>query len=147
MKKSEWIKLAATIQGRWPQPLITDEWLAAWWPIVADLTDEEALAALDTYSRQGNQWPPNGGHLWAVARGDASEAAQLVQVQLKLAAAHGGRQLLEGDPLHDVAHLLGGWSRLGRMDEEEWRYVGPQVREALHTIGRRDGAPLPAARG
>lgn len=63
MKRPEWIAAVQELRALWPQAEIPDATIGAWYREVEDLPGEQVRAAIITFSRDGDEWPPSGGKI------------------------------------------------------------------------------------
>lgn len=117
MKRSEWAKLAAVLQARWPNREIPPESIEIYFEDLAEFPARQVNAAITALYRDGREWAPNGAQIrqkvieLGVSLLDHGAAYELA---MKAASTGGGADygldwLEERDPV--VAQAAGhyGW--------------------------------------
>lgn len=137
MTKAEWTKLAVLIQAKYPNVQLTETWIDAWYPTVEALSFEEGAAAVELYGQEGHAFAPNPGALVKIVRRGREPEAMEVMAELQRHSRYSGERCSDAR-LNAVARLLGGWKRLGLMDEDKWHFELPRIHEALDVIAMRE---------
>ena len=117
MTRSEWLKIAAVLQARWPNVPIRDDSLEIWFKDLEDLDAGQVSAAVEALYREGREFAPNGGQIrkrLIELRTDAGDWSQAYELAMEAATSHGGAEygglswLREQDPVAaDVAEAYG----------------------------------------
>lgn len=95
MTKTEWLKIAAVLQARWPNVPLKNSTLDVWFSDLEDLDAEQVNAAVSALGRDGREFAPNSGQIrnklleLASDDGDWSSAYRLA---LEAATSHGGAE-------------------------------------------------------
>lgn len=63
MTRSEWLKLAAVIQARWPNREISQESWGIWFEDLEPFPAGQVNAAVTALYRDGREWAPNGAQI------------------------------------------------------------------------------------
>lgn len=121
MTRSEWNKTVAILAANWPHQIPPDQALDKWFFDLEDQHVEHVLAAIESFNRDGKEFPPNGGQILARIR-------QLANPEVD----HGEAWRL----LNQATAKFGG----RRGDEAlEWiEAQSPAAAEAVRCLGFRD---------
>jgi hypothetical protein len=63
MTASEWLEITARMRAFWPRAPLPDHTLALWFDELRDHSADEVLAAVTTWHRDGQEWPPHSGQI------------------------------------------------------------------------------------
>lgn len=84
MTLDEWIEVSAAVVLYWPRHQPTPEQVRMQHLAVVDLSKDEALAAVVSLARDGREFPPNSGQVWARARKSSSPGPLAIGAALDL---------------------------------------------------------------
>lgn len=156
MTRSEWFKIVAVLQARWPNQQIATESAEVWFEDLNEFPAEQVSAAASALYRDGREFAPNGAQIrsklieltadndgWSLAYGLAVEAA----------TRHGGAEyggltwLTEQDPLAASAAQVYGWRDFCLSDapdttrRAQFRDIYNEIKGAVERKARYQGIP------
>ncbi len=118
MTRSEWLKIAAVLQARWPNVPLKNATLEVWFEDLQDLDAAQVSAAVAALGRDGREFAPNSGVIREKLRelvGGNDGWSQAYGLALEAATSHGGAEyggfswLEKQDPLTARAAAQYGW--------------------------------------
>ena len=125
---------------------ISETLLAVYWQVLEPYQDDEALKALNSCLK-GCKFFPKPADILEFLQGKVDDRAVQAWEQVdKTMREHGNYVSVDfGDSkIHRVIELLGGWSYLGTLTEDEWKWKRKEFESAYRAI-QGNGGPARVA--
>lgn len=129
------------------QPAPTGFALRIWWQSLEAYpldTVQRALVAHVNLPERDGQFPPTVASLKRIVEGSTQDSAAQAWAKVERAVKHvgTGTSVAFDDPLiHRVIDDLGGWIELGRVEVDEWPFVGHRFAAAYRAYKGRGVVP------
>ena len=136
----------STLAATFRQEIPAETFKAYWWALENELTDEEFEAAARV-AVKGTRFP-TAADLLASKPGavdiesQSREAMALLQQKMRNPGAYGSVDF-EDQAINAAVRDWGGWTKLCRLDIDEWRKYEREKLRTLYLHYRRHGAPEP----